>query len=636
MTFKKTLSSFARGLSLVLFLIPVSVYAQDSLKSVALQTVEITEKRISPFAIGANTLSFDSSLINTEAIPSLVDLIANYSPIAIKSYGNGMLSTFSMRGTGPGHTAVLWHDINIAYPMLGQSDLSILSMAFADKINIQYGAGSALYGTGALGGTVSMISSIPKAGLELGLSQWFGFFGTISNQLKASIGKDKFFIKFNTLWDQSENNFQFKNTTKPGDPVERQNGASYNLLGSSFEGGVQINESNELRFSGQYINTDRNLQPVMSINELGDNQSDENIRMRASYENRSENANLVFSYAYLKDVIGFNDNDTRSEQHFVKTTYMRQLFNLLKFNIGVDFNHIGVRAPFYVGDNIVEKRANLWSSFLINPLPSLLLSINLRQSFNTDYQIPFTKSLGIEYWLSGTSEHQLRIKGMLAEGFRVPTLNDRFWQPGGNPDLIPEQSRSIELGMEGHVRKSIELNYGLAIYRMWSDNWIQWAPDGSFWVPQNIKEVDGYGVEVSGSVEHPFLSGSLRWIGNYALTHSINRTGLYQNDMSVDKQLTYVPINSGSLTSQITLNSWQVLVNASYTGKRFVSADNEKELPEYTLVNFRLTKTIISQKYLLNGHFNLNNVLNTQYQSIENWAMPGIGFSAGVTVSYCK
>jgi len=54
------------------------------------------------------------------------------------------------------------------------------------------------------------------------------------------------------------------------------------------------------------------------------------------------------------------------------------------------------------------------------------------------------------------------------------------------------------------------------------------------------------------------------------------------------------------------------------------------------LVNIRLAKSFKRGNYLFEGHANVNNVLNTPYQSIENKAMPGINFLIGITVTYNK
>ncbi len=611
------------------------VQAQE-LPTVELKPVEVVENRISPYAIGAQTTKIDSTLIKLESLPTLADIISSYTSLAIKTYGNGMLSTISFRGTGPSHTAILWNDINISYPMLGQSDLSMLSLVLSDKVEIQHGTGSSLYGSGALGGTVSLSSKTPNQGLTLSMSQWLGSFGTIKNNVRTSYANDNYFINVGTLWDQSANNFKFKNTTKIGSPTEEQQGADYRILGTSLESGFTIGDKGKLLISGQYFNADRNLQPSMNTGSSVDNQTDENLRIKAKYIVSLANLTWNLNYAYLHDVIGYNGEKTFAIQQVARIELERNILTWLKVNLAADYNFIDINSPFYSNEKTTEQRTNTWASFLMSPGDRLVFSLSLRQSFNPDYKIPFTPTLGAEYYLVKRYDKQLKIKSLLARGFRVPTLNERYWQPGGNTNLVPEDSYSAEFGLAGSLDRRVRIKYELTTYRMWVDNWILWTPQGSIWSPENIKYVDVYGAEASVSLQHTIGAISNKWLANYAFTKSINRTGLDQFDRSVNMQLNYVPIHKASITSINEINSWTLQINGVLTGKRYVTADNEESLAGYTLLNLKLGKSFRRGKYLFTGHINVNNILNTQYQSVENRAMPGINLLAGISVSYYK
>ena len=50
----------------------------------------------------------------------------------------------------------------------------------------------------------------------------------------------------------------------------------------------------------------------------------------------------------------------------------------------------------------------------------------------------------------------LHLKASAGRSFRVPTFNDRFWQPGGKPDLNPERGWTYDLGLR------LEHRYGQA------------------------------------------------------------------------------------------------------------------------------------------------------------------------------
>ncbi|PSQ94950.1 MAG: hypothetical protein BRD53_04950 [Bacteroidetes bacterium SW_7_64_58] len=82
----------------------------------------------------------------------------------------------------------------------------------------------------------------------------------------------------------------------------------------------------------------------------------------------------------------------------------------------------------------------------------------------------------------------LHVKAQFGRSFRVPTFNDRYWQPGGNPDLRPERSWGGDLGIRldwshGHAEVS-------AFGHRRRDQ-ITWQPTGNgYWAPKNAAALD--------------------------------------------------------------------------------------------------------------------------------------------------
>ena len=70
-----------------------------------------------------------------------------------------MMSGISMRGSSPQQVAVRWNGININSFSLGQADFSILPAVAFDEVKVHAGGGSALFGSGAIGGSVLLSSS---------------------------------------------------------------------------------------------------------------------------------------------------------------------------------------------------------------------------------------------------------------------------------------------------------------------------------------------------------------------------------------------------------------------------------------------------------------------------------------------
>src|SRR6476469_9204389 len=87
---------------------------------------------------------------------SVSDLLSNQSTVHIKSYGNGNIATTSLRGGSSYQTALLWNGLNIQNAMLGMPDLSIIPTLFFDNVTVEYGGGSALWGSGAVGGCIHL------------------------------------------------------------------------------------------------------------------------------------------------------------------------------------------------------------------------------------------------------------------------------------------------------------------------------------------------------------------------------------------------------------------------------------------------------------------------------------------------
>ena len=129
-----------------------------------LKTVTVYGLPEEKYLAGSSLVVLDSSLKSNERSRHLGEVLSMQLPIYFRNYGNGMLSSISMRGTSPQHTAVLWNGLNINSFSLGQADFSILPVAAFDEVKIHEGAGSARFGSGAFGGTVLLNSALRAQG----------------------------------------------------------------------------------------------------------------------------------------------------------------------------------------------------------------------------------------------------------------------------------------------------------------------------------------------------------------------------------------------------------------------------------------------------------------------------------------
>ena len=78
--------------------------------------------------------------------------------------------------------------------------------------------------------------------------------------------------------------------------------------------------------------------------------------------------------------------------------------------------------------------------------------------------------------------------------FRLPTMNDLFWSPGGNPNLIPESGWDLKASFSLQNKHNI-LKFEAFAGRL--NNGIIWRPNGLFWQPINEFLITRYGINSS-------------------------------------------------------------------------------------------------------------------------------------------
>ncbi len=117
------------------------VQAQSVTDTIKIKEIKVLAKRKVEEA-GLQITRPDSLARATTLTTSLSDLISEYTPVFIKSYGHGSTATASFRGTAATHTQVLWNGMNLNSPMRGIADLSLLPVFFTDDVYLLHGGSS--------------------------------------------------------------------------------------------------------------------------------------------------------------------------------------------------------------------------------------------------------------------------------------------------------------------------------------------------------------------------------------------------------------------------------------------------------------------------------------------------------------
>ena len=105
----------------------ITSYAQDLSGQVdsviTLNTIEVTAQRIDFTDIGKHSEHLDTNRIGSLRSATLASMLADQTPLYVRTYGNGTLATLGIRGGNASHTQIIWNGIPIRNPMIGLVDL---------------------------------------------------------------------------------------------------------------------------------------------------------------------------------------------------------------------------------------------------------------------------------------------------------------------------------------------------------------------------------------------------------------------------------------------------------------------------------------------------------------------------------
>src|SRR5207302_2019189 len=121
--------------------------------------------------------------------------------------------------------------------------------------------------------------------------------------------------------------------------------------------------------------------------------------------------------------------------------------NKIHAQVGAEWNHIIGLISNYQNGKAREDRYDFTASLQEKINDRLFLTLNLRQPVVSGFSAPFLPYLGAEYSIIKNLATELKIRGSISKNYRVPTLNDRYWQNAGDKNLLPETSHAGEFGL---------------------------------------------------------------------------------------------------------------------------------------------------------------------------------------------
>ncbi len=587
-----------------------------------------------------NTKSYNKTLNlrpnKTELNNSTLDeLLSSKSAIFIKSYGPGYLSSISLRGGNAQQTSIIWNGFIINSPLNGISDLSTIPNSFIDDINIQFGNSAALWGNGGISGAIHLSNNYKfNDSLKIKIGSSIGSFSNFKSYFNVSKGFKKWHTSVRFFHNKNENDFTIYNSSN--NQTSSQSNSRIYQLSFMNENYFQLNNNSFLKIIGLYQQYERQIPPTLDEQGSLAKQNDYITRFFSEYKLvknlflvniKSSYFNTINDYFDpISSIVGINPSTSFLNEIDLKNKINNT--NQISFSIMNSY-------CFSNGNNFSQKiNQNRWSAtFLYNwksKNKKWSQSLNTRQVINDNKFTPLTFSYGINWKPS----NKLNFYGNIGKLYRLPTINDLYWSPGGNIDLQPENGYSNDIGaiFSLHLSKSINISFEPSLFNRKINNWIIWYPNGSFWSPQNILKVWSRGIETTSNIsfQKKFFLLDINFNSSYVI--STNQETNNSNDRSLGKQLIYTPYYVFNFFVKLNYKKIGFKYNHTYNGYRYTSSDNMNLLYPFNIANISLSYSGKINEYSTKIFYKLNNAFNENYQLILNRPMPLINHEIGINL----
>jgi iron complex outermembrane receptor protein len=622
----------------------LSLLSQSLNDTLQLREMEIKANLV-PGNSGFKKIRFDSVILLPYRDADLSTALSRISTIFIKEYSPGSLATTSFRGTPANHTQVEWNGISLSNPMLGQSDLSQIPVSAFDEIEVLYGAAGLTKTSGAFGGVVNLVTSPDwNKRINASLSQTLASFDNYTTLADVTAGTQSFQSHSRINFNSALNDFPY--TDYYGERVY-QHDAKVLQYGLTEEAFFKIRDKHLLTARVWYSYDNRNIPPVSNGSAAYDPQTtlNKNLRALAEYKLVEKFWNLSVRSALVNQFMNYRneglliDNDHRSNSWINTLRFTWTGVKNLTVKPGLDYQYDHVRSDAY--DGLKTRNtigAYLEASYVINK--HLRTQTVLREDMIDGKFMPFIPSLGLEY--KPFNKVNLYFSANASRNYRYPTLNDLYWSLWGNPDLSPEYDNGLEGGATFNIplfRNTLFLESEVSVYGSWMDDMIKWSPlpdNPSIWKPQNVKQVLARGVEASLNFKWEIWKLTVTSASNYSYCKSTYQQTTSANDNSLGKQVEYVPENTFNGTINFSLYRFLFGYNLNFVDKRYTSPDNQSYMPAYSLSNIIFGKSFCLPNFVISLQLKVNNLFNIDYQSVNNWPMPGINYGFTVRIEFNK
>lgn len=560
-----------------------------------LATATVTAER------GTVVSRVDTLAVGPAASPeSLPEILARIPGIQINDYGGiAGLKNISLRGMGATHTAVLVDGVPVGNVQSGQIDLGMLDLTSAGAVTVDY-----------VHSRINVRTARPAFAdgrnfggfLRLGggsYSTW-----TPSGRADFRLG-DGLAMSVSAAGILTQGNYRDNNDL------------------SEFRGGIDLfgREWNVKAYANSAV---RGCPGSVTWPAPLDRQTDQNYFLQGSWSHRfSALYDLSLSAKAASDHLHYNgdsggyayENDYLQREALLNMEHGFTLSEALRlaFEGNARFDRLTTDAyttPTASRTTLDGKALLSWAPGRFRAdLSALWTGIYDKGGVRRSVLSP---SVGLAYALPAG----FRLVGTVRRAYRVPMFNDLYYAGMGNTDLLPEDAWMSGLGLSW-TRRSGAWQWDAGVDGFYNDlkNKIVSAPtaDPFVWSMFNLGAAQVKGVDGRASVRR--TAGAAQW--------GLAAAWTWQGGTAIP----YQPRHSGSLTADFAAAGWRAAASLLHRGARADAYD--APMDPYQVLDLTLAK----EWNRFTVYADLKNLLDSRYEVVSGYPMPGFHFLAGLRVN---
>ncbi|GHV37496.1 vitamin B12 transporter BtuB [Spirochaetia bacterium] len=603
--------------------------------------------------------------IETAHAPDLASLLQETLDLGTTRYGGyGNQTDINMRGFDSERIAFLIDGVPANSSLSGDFDINMIDLNSIERIEVIYGGSDTKYNvSGALGGVINIITiKKQKPGLRLGGSvtntsampgMYYeidgsksgpyleDLFDTQNYSISAGFGAEKVSLTANLFANRAGNHFLYRDTIFEKTSRRVSNEIVDTGAAVSFIRDLPDNYS-KLIASADFYYGDKNI-PTSGYSTMAGKQKDtssrQNIMLDMPRIFRDDLA-AEASLSHTGQILDYKPpagSGSLHRQNSITAINRWSWYPVEKITLrsGWDYrlNHLdstenGLRSRHDGGVYLTAEYAPR-KEFLV--IPSIKAVFSGPGSAKPVVAIP---KLGLLWNVNDA----LAIKNNYFRSFKHPDFEDLYWSGGGgmgNPDLRPEDGWGGDLGASYEFKNRWKIESSL--FAQWTNDSIHWYGAGGVWKPRNVGEAVFFGMDSKAGGDIPLSKGPFKKIGlslsyQYLLSYLLS----YGYDWNSDKRIPYMPMHTIGASVSIpwktgTPKAGALIISGHYESLRYAEVANITRLDPHFLLNITVNQGINKN---ISAFAVARNILNTSYESFNDYPMPGITLTLGMKVNY--